>query len=137
MFYIVHQFINNIFAPLFFVAIGLKVNFIVNFDAVATFVILVIAFAGKIIGSGFGARIGGFSWRESIATGFAMNARGAIEIILGLVALEYKIINETVFVALVIMAMVTSISSGPFMKLVLGGTQGPAREGTPATVRDI
>ena len=134
---IVHQFINNIFAPLFFVAIGLKVNFIVNFDAVATFVILVIAFAGKIIGSGFGARIGGFSWRESIATGFAMNARGAIEIILGLVALEYKIINETVFVALVIMAVVTSISSGPFMKLVLGGTQGPAREGTPATVRDI
>ena len=30
---IVHQFINNIFAPLFFVSIGLRVNFIENFDA--------------------------------------------------------------------------------------------------------
>ncbi len=30
---IVHQFINNIFAPLFFVSIGLRVNFIVNFDS--------------------------------------------------------------------------------------------------------
>jgi Kef-type K+ transport system membrane component KefB len=32
---IVHQFINNIFAPLFFVGIGLKVNFIANFDLTA------------------------------------------------------------------------------------------------------
>ena len=47
---IVHQFINNIFAPLFFVAIGLKVNFLVNFDPWLTLVIIIIAFAGKIIG---------------------------------------------------------------------------------------
>lgn len=116
---IVHQFINNIFAPLFFVSIGLKVNFVANFDLGLTGIIIVIAFAGKIIGSGFGARLGGFTWRESIATGFGMNARGAIEIVLGLVALEYGLITETIFVSLVIMALVTSMSSGPLMKWVL------------------
>jgi Kef-type K+ transport system membrane component KefB len=117
---IVHQFINNIFAPLFFVSIGLRVNFITNFDAVLTLVILAIAFTGKIIGSGLGARIGGFSWREALAAGFGMNARGAMEIILGLIALENNLINEKVFVSLVIMALITSMTSGPLMKWSLG-----------------
>ncbi len=116
---IVHQFINNIFAPLFFVSIGLKVNFLVNFDWALTLAILVIAFAGKIIGSGLGTRLGGFTWRESAAAGFGMNARGAMEIILGLIALENGLINEKVFVSLVIMALVTSMTSGPIMKWVL------------------
>lgn len=116
---IVHQFINNIFAPLFFVSIGLRVNFITNFDLMITLVILLIAFAGKIVGSGLGARLGGFSWRESLAAGFGMNARGAMEIILGLVALENGLINEKVFVSLVIMALITSMSSGPLMKWAL------------------
>lgn len=116
---IVHQFINNIFAPLFFVAIGLKVNFLVNFDPWLTLVIIVIAFAGKIIGSGLGTRLGGFTWRESLAAGFGMNARGAMEIILGIVALENGLINEKVFVSLVIMALITSMTSGPLMKWML------------------
>lgn len=113
---IVHQFINNIFAPLFFVSIGLRVNFITNFDLVLTIVIVLIAFAGKIIGSGLGTRLGGFTWKESLAAGFGMNARGAMEIILGLIALENGLINEKVFVSLVIMALITSMSSGPLMK---------------------
>jgi len=116
---IVHQFINNIFAPLFFVSIGLRVNFITNFDPMLTAIIIIIAFAGKIIGSGLGTRLGGFSWRESFAAGFGMNARGAMEIILGIVALENGLINEKVFVSLVIMALVTSMSSGPLMKWML------------------
>ncbi len=116
---ILHQFINNIFAPLFFVAIGLKVNFIENFDPLLTVIIIAIAFAGKIIGSGWGTRLGGFTWRESLAASFGMNARGAMEIILGLVALENGLINEKVFVSLVIMALVTSMSSGPLMKWML------------------
>jgi Kef-type K+ transport system membrane component KefB len=116
---IVHQFINNIFAPLFFVGIGLKVNFIANFDLTLTLAIIAIAFAGKIIGSGWGTRLGGFTWRESLAAAFGMNARGAMEIILGLVALENGLINEKVFVSLVIMALVTSMSSGPLMKWML------------------
>jgi Kef-type K+ transport system membrane component KefB len=113
---IVHQFINNIFAPLFFVSIGLRVNFVSNFDLVLTLIIILIAFAGKIIGSGLGTKLGGFTWQESLAAGFGMNARGAMEIILGLIAFENGLINEKVFVSLVIMALFTSMTSGPLMK---------------------
>jgi Kef-type K+ transport system membrane component KefB len=116
---IVHQFINNIFAPLFFVSIGLRVNFFTNFDWLLTLIIIIIAFAGKIIGSGLGTRLGGFTWRESFAAACGMNARGAMEIILGIVALENGLINEKVFVSLVVMALVTSMSSGPLMKWLL------------------
>jgi len=116
---IVHQFINNIFAPLFFVSIGLKINFFTNFELLLTLAILVISFAGKIVGSGYGAFRGGFNFKESLAVGFGMNARGAMEIILGLIALENGLIDEKVFVALVVMAIVTSMTSGPLMKWAL------------------
>ncbi|KPQ13879.1 MAG: Kef-type K+ transport system membrane component [Algoriphagus marincola HL-49] len=113
---IIHQFINNIFAPLFFVSIGLKINFFTNFDILLVLAVLVISFAGKIMGSGFGALRSGFPFREALAVGFGMNARGAMEIILGIIALENGLIDEKLFVALVIMAIVTSMSSGPLMK---------------------
>ncbi|WP_114751221.1 cation:proton antiporter [Pleomorphovibrio marinus] len=113
---IVHQFINNIFAPLFFVSIGLKINFIANFDIMLILAVLVISFAGKIIGSGLGAWRVGFDMKESLAVGFGMNARGAMEIILGLIALENGLIDERLFVALVVMAIITSMTSGPLMK---------------------
>lgn len=116
---IVHQFINNIFAPLFFVSIGLKINFFTNFEILLTLAVLAISFAGKIIGSGYGAFRGGFNIKESLAIGFGMNARGAMEIILGLIALENGLIDEKLFVALVVMAIITSMSSGPLMKWAL------------------
>jgi Kef-type K+ transport system membrane component KefB len=116
---IIHQFINNIFAPLFFVSIGLKINFFTNFDLGLVLVIMVISFAGKIIGSGFGAYRSGYKINEALAVGFGMNARGAMEIILGLIALENGLIDEKLFVALVVMAIVTSMTSGPLMKWAL------------------
>jgi len=116
---IVHQFINNIFAPLFFVSIGLRVNFFTNFDLGLTLIIIVIAFAGKVFGCGLGTKLSGLTWRESFAAGFGMNARGAMEIILSIVGLENGLINEKVFVSLVIMALVTSMTSGPLMKWFL------------------
>jgi Kef-type K+ transport system membrane component KefB len=116
---VVHHFINNIFSPLFFVSIGLQINFFANFDFYLVIIVLAVAFVGKIVGAGFGSKLGGYSSKESLAIGFGMNARGAMEIILGMVALEVELIDERLFVALVIMAIVTSITSGPFMKYFL------------------
>lgn len=116
---IIHQFITNIFAPLFFVSIGLRINFIANFDIVITLIFLLLAFIVKVIGCGFGAYWGGMKKNDAIVVGFGMNSRGAMEIILGILAYEAGIIEERVFVALVIMALVTSISSAPLMSIFL------------------
>ncbi len=113
---IIHQFVTNFFAPLFFVSIGLKVNFIDNFDALIVAIVLVLAFVGKVMGASIGARLGGMSRNHALAVGFGMNARGAMEIILGTLALNAGVISKPIFVALVIMALVTSLTSGPLMK---------------------
>ncbi len=120
---IIHQFVTNIFAPLFFVSIGLKVNFIANFDLIITLIILVLAFSGKVAGASIGAYLGGLPGRTSLAVGFGMNARGAMEIILATLALNAALISVPVFVALVIMALVTSMTSGPLMKKFTGETE--------------
>lgn len=113
------QFVGFIFAPLFFASIGLRVDFIANFDPVLTIIVLVIGSTGMIAGCTMGARWSGLSGRESLAVGVAMNARGAMEIILGLLALRYGIIGERLFVALVIIALVTSLTSGTLMQSIL------------------
>jgi Kef-type K+ transport system membrane component KefB len=116
---IIHQFVTNFFAPLFFVSIGLKVNFIENFDPMIVAIVLVLAFVGKVLGAFIGARIGGMNKNQALAVGFGMNARGAMEIILGTLALNAGLISKPIFVALVIMALVTSITSGPLIKRFL------------------
>ncbi len=119
----IERFVTSIFAPLFFAGIGLRVNFATHFDPLLTIIVLTIAIAGKVVGCGLGARWAGFSSREAWATGFALNARGAMEIILGLLALQNGIIDEKLFVALVIMAVVTSMMSGPVMQRLLHRTR--------------
>lgn len=52
---IIHQFITNIFAPLFFVFIGFKVDFIANFDLVLVLIVTGIAVVTKLLGAGLGA----------------------------------------------------------------------------------
>jgi len=116
---IIDQFISFFFAPLFFASIGLKLNFAKSFDPILVVTILIIACLGKVLGCSLGARIGGLSNRESWAIGVGMNARGAMEIILGLLALRFQLISEKLFVALVFMAVVTSLVSGPLMQKIL------------------
>lgn len=119
----IHQFISNFFAPLFFAAIGLQVDFLASFDLVAVIVVLVIAIFGKVVGSYLGARLAGMDKKESKAIGFAMTARGAMEIILGQLALQADLISEELFVAIVIMAIVTSLIAGPAIEKILSRKQ--------------
>lgn len=108
-----HDIVTYVFSPLFFVSIGLKVNFVANFDLTIVAVVLAISIAGKLLGGYIGARLSGFKSDKAIAVGFGMNARGSQEIVLGLVALQAKIIDEKIFVGLVIMTFITIVMAGP------------------------
>ena len=48
-----------------------------------------------------------------------MNARGAMEIVLSAIAYKAGIIGQQLFVALIIMAIFTSLLAGPVMKRLL------------------
>jgi Kef-type K+ transport system membrane component KefB len=111
----VYQFVMYFFAPLYFVSIGLRANFVASFDLALVLVILLIACVGKVLGVTLGLRISKMPWKESAVIGFALNARGAMEIILATIARDAGLIDDRLFVALTIMALVTSILSGPIM----------------------
>lgn len=116
---IIQQFITNIFAPLFFVSIGLRVNFITSFDPLIVITLLLLALVGKVLGCALGAKLGGLGKNDSFAVGWGMSSSGAMGIIIGLLALQYGLIHEEVFVAIIIMALATSIASAPMMNYFL------------------
>lgn len=115
----IDHFVSSALAPIFFGSIGLYVDFAAAFDPGLVLVVLAIATIGKMLGCGGGARLAGMPHRHALAIGFAMNARGAMEIIFALLAQSLGIIDEPLFVALVVMALVTSAFSGPAMMHVL------------------
>lgn len=115
----IHQFVTNFFAPIFFASIGLRINFISSFDLVSVVLVLVVAFIGKSSGCFLGAKFAGMSKRESLATAFGMTCQGAVGIILGQLAFKAGLINEELLVAVVIMALATSLFAGPAIQAVL------------------
>lgn len=115
----VHQFVTNVFAPFFFVSIGLYVNFVENFNLTLVVILLALAYSSKILGAHIGARIGGLAKRDAWAVGVAMNTHGVLEIILGTLAMGVGLINEEVFVAIVILVVVSIITSAPLLKRII------------------
>jgi Kef-type K+ transport system membrane component KefB len=101
-----------ILAPIYFCSIGIKTNFIDYFDLAMVLLVYTVACIGKILGAGLGAAASGVEGRKTTAIGFGLNARGAMEIVLASAALDYGLIDESVFVALVVMALATAAISG-------------------------
>lgn len=121
---VMEQFILNIIAPLFFASVGLRINFLTHFDWTVVLAILSIAFIAKLFGVWIGARASGMTKYESRAVAVGMNARGSQEIVLGLVALQTGIIDEKIFVGLVIMTVLSILITGPAMKYYFKKDQG-------------
>jgi Kef-type K+ transport system membrane component KefB/mannitol/fructose-specific phosphotransferase system IIA component (Ntr-type) len=115
----IHQIVTNVFAPFFFASIALRTNFVANFDWRLTAAVITVACVGKLAGAGWGARLGGMDRRSAWAVGLAMNARGAMEMILGMLALRAGLIREQMFVALVVMALFTSLISAPSIHFLI------------------
>ena len=113
------SFISFIITPIFFASIGLEVNFFTAFDFSVVMIVLIIGTIGKVGGSWLGGRMAGMPHRESLAIGSAMNARGVMEIILGLIAFQAGLISESLFVALVVLALLTSMTSGALVQTIL------------------
>ncbi len=110
---------HGFLAPIFFVSVGLHLDFSA-ISQVPGFVaaLILIAITSKLIGSGLPAYWLGYSKREAAIVGVGMSGRGAVELIVAGVALEaglflqpspVPIIVDSLFSAIVIMALVTTV----------------------------
>jgi Kef-type K+ transport system membrane component KefB len=117
----VEDFVVTLLLPLFFVYTGLKTN-ITLLDRPELWLItaglIVLAIVGKLAGAAIAARVSGFDSRASLVIGTLMNTRGLTELIVLNIALEVGAISSVLFTALVIMAIVTTLMTGPMLKLL-------------------
>jgi Kef-type K+ transport system membrane component KefB len=114
--------------PIFFALAGLNTtpDAFVGAGLGAMLLILVAAVAGKIAGGSLGARLAGFNWRDSFAVGSLMNARALMELIVMKVGLDAGLIGPALFTMLLVMAILTTVMTGPLVTLFVG--RQPARE---------
>jgi Kef-type K+ transport system membrane component KefB len=106
--------------PVFFAFTGLRtqIGLLSNTeDWLICLLIIIVATAGKLGGSALTARLTGMDWRESLQLGALMNTRGLMELIALNIGYELGILSQRVFSMLVIMALVTTIMTGPLLTL--------------------
>ncbi|WP_140725367.1 MULTISPECIES: cation:proton antiporter [Gammaproteobacteria] len=79
--------------------------------------ILAMAIAGKVLGCTVGARLSGYGWRDSLAVGSLMNARGLMELVVIKIGLDSGVIGPALFTLLFGMTLVTTLMASPLLAL--------------------
>jgi Kef-type K+ transport system membrane component KefB len=97
--------------PIFFVSIGLEANARELGASGIPFALTLIgvALVSKIVGSGLGARLGGFSTMDALRIGVGMSSRGEVGLIVATVGLGAGLITQSAFASVVIMVLVTTL----------------------------
>lgn len=113
------QMVQAILVPLFFTSIGLHLDFLANFDPLLIVFIFVIGFFGRYVGAYIGGRLIGQPSLHSRLIADAHVPGGEMQIIIGMLALEFGVIEERVYVAIVFGAIATSVMAGPLMGRLL------------------
>ena len=107
--------------PLFFVFTGLRTQIGLLNDLhlwLITGAIILVAVAGKFLGSALAARFVGQNWKDSLTIGALMNTRGLMELIVLNIGYDLGVITPVVFTMMVIMALVTTFMTGPVLNLI-------------------
>ena len=104
--------------PLFFAYTGLRTN-IGQLKGHTMWwyclLIVLVAVAGKVGGTGIAARLGGMNWRESLSLGALMNTRGLMELVVLNIGLEIRVISPALFSMMVVMAIATTMMTPPLL----------------------
>jgi Kef-type K+ transport system membrane component KefB/nucleotide-binding universal stress UspA family protein len=114
--------ITALFAPVFFGLAGAGTDLSVfKHGSLIWLALIVIAIAsvGKFAGAFIGGRIGGLTWRESLALGCGMNARGSTEVIVATIGLTSGVLSESLYTVIVAMAVVTTTAMPPTLRWAL------------------
>ncbi len=108
--------------PIFFALAGLNTSTaaFVGTGLFALLLVFVAAVAGKVLGGAAGAFIAGYRWRTAFAVGSLMNARALMELIVMKVGLDAGVIGPDLFTMLLVMAILTTLMTGPLLTLFAG-----------------
>ncbi len=124
--------VYELLVPFFFVITGSQVNWRLFLDpstlALASLLLLV-AVAGKVVGSGLGAL--GMEWRRVAIVGVGMIPRGEVSLVVAGSAASLGAISGRIFSVMVIMVVVTTLIAPPILSALYSQRTRPVE--TPST----
>jgi Kef-type K+ transport system membrane component KefB len=108
----------GLFVPIFFVNIGLHANLreLSGDLFLLTAIITIVAIVSKVIGSGVGARLGGFTNGESFRLGIGMISRGEVGLIVAQLLVAQQLVSSDIITVAVIMVLVTTLVTPPLLR---------------------
>ncbi len=127
----VENFSSVLLLPLFFAFTGLRTQIGLLNDVQGWLMclgIISVATLGKLGGSAITARLTGMNWSESLQLGALMNTRGLMELIALNIGYDLGVLSPRIFTMLVIMALVTTMLTGPLLTL-FGGKYAQLEDG--------
>jgi len=113
------QIVHAILVPLFFAVIGLKIDFLEHFDPLLLGFMLVVGIVGRYAGAWLGVTLSKQPRSIRVPVSIGHLPGGEMQIVIGILALEYEVITPPVFVAIVTSAVLTCIIIGPLMRWAL------------------
>jgi Kef-type K+ transport system membrane component KefB len=105
------EYLQMIFAAVFFVSLGILADVHAMTPAVLVFLIVltIVAIVTKVVGCGIPARLTGLCTRDSLIVGFGMAPRGEVAMIVALIGLNAGAIGQEVYVTLILMSLLTTL----------------------------
>jgi Kef-type K+ transport system membrane component KefB/nucleotide-binding universal stress UspA family protein len=113
------SFVLSVLAPIFFGIVGLRVNLWSLGGGGMMLVVLLVACMGKLLGCTVGSVWGGLRFWEGLSIAVAMNARGAMELVVATIGLSLGILNQQMFSIIVMVAIVTSFMAPLGLRLTM------------------
>jgi len=79
-------------------------------------ILVIVAVVSKVLGSGIGARLGGFTSRESLRVGVGMISRGEVGLIVASVGVSAGLIKTELFSIVTLIVLVTTLITPPLLR---------------------
>ncbi|HXJ23459.1 MAG TPA: cation:proton antiporter [Polyangia bacterium] len=113
------SFTFTVLAPVFFGIVGLRVDLWHLGGSGMLLIVIAVACLGKLVGCLLGATWGGLRFWEGASIAVAMNARGAMGIVVATIGLSLEILTPQMFSIIVVMAIVTSFMAPLGLRLTM------------------
>lgn len=132
----IKQFSVTLLLPFYFVYTGLNVDLRVLTDPEGlgvTVLFLVVAMVAKLVAGSVATRLTGERWVDALRVGVLMNARGLMQLVALDIGLRSGLITQSTYSQLVVVAVVTTVVTGPLLSLINRAASRKERVSGPRT----
>ena len=131
-------FLEWVFAPIFFLSLGILVDIRLPAELwIFAIALAAVAMLSKLLGGGIPARLAGMNRRESVSVGLGMAARLEVAMIIALYGLTEGIIDTPLYSAIIIMGVVSVLVAPTLLRVAVQslGESDEAEQGESCEIR--